>query len=78
MTDRIVVQRNPAEALPANSRTEEGMQPYWFSIFLGAHAQDAKLPAFRSTVLLVASACFPGSGVGNTHHTKCELEAAKQ
>jgi hypothetical protein len=36
MTDRIVVQRNPAEALPANSRTEEGMQPYWFSIFLGA------------------------------------------
>ena len=35
MTDRIVVRGNPAEALPANSGAE-GMQPYWFSIFLGA------------------------------------------
>src|SRR5712692_3326730 len=35
MTDRIIVRGNPAEAPLANSSAER-MQPYWFSIFLGA------------------------------------------
>src|ERR1700730_13237244 len=35
MTNRIAVQGRPAEILPTSLKTES-LQPYWFSIFLGA------------------------------------------